>query len=294
MLYVAHLYHWSIITFQHSLQAHWYIWPILAQVQKFCHKQTLGSSICNCSEPFPLPHLCGTGDLPSVASVVQTHDTCSLIGYGQDYRVDRSQVPSETTEITCAWHVLRRVALSCWMITPNARCPGLFLQTASHSHCSISSRHSHWLLCPKAWIQCGWLLRISEHRYHNFSSRLTHFKVFASQRIWVFPVHFSLFCFRHDVMYLYLISCHFGFQELMSFFKSLKITAIKKCWFLCSFIRHLIVYTAPVQWIDLKLWLNGFTKSVPPLMLHLHLPWCSDKTVQWSSWIFLCCMYRAF
>jgi hypothetical protein len=35
-LNVAHLFHWSIIIFQHNLQAHWCICSILARVQKFC------------------------------------------------------------------------------------------------------------------------------------------------------------------------------------------------------------------------------------------------------------------
>ena len=107
-------------------------------------------------------------------------------------------------------------------------------------------RHSHWLLCPKAWIWCGWLLCIPEKRCHNFSSGLTDFKLFASHRIWVLPLYFSLYCLRSEMVHPCLTACHCGFQELMSFFKPLKMwnSYLKMLIFLCSSIRNLDNFSA--------------------------------------------------
>lgn len=49
--------------------------------------------------------LCGTGNLPSVASVTPTQDTCRLKVHGQKYRMHGPQVPSETTAITLVSYI---------------------------------------------------------------------------------------------------------------------------------------------------------------------------------------------
>lgn len=167
--------------------------------------------------------LCGNGNLPRVASVALTHDTCSLKGHGQNYRMHGPQVPRETTAITLVSDMCC-VELHCHTEGSHLM-PVVKVSSCKQPHTVITSgfiRHSHLLLCHNAWIWCGWHLCIPEHRCHNFSSRLTHFKLFVSQRIWVLPLHFNLFCLRSDLVQPCLTACHCGFQELMSFFKPLK------------------------------------------------------------------------
>jgi hypothetical protein len=181
--------------------------------------------------------------------------------------------------------------------------PDVHICSCKQPHALITTgliRHSHFLLCPKAWIWCGWLLCIPENRCQNFSSRLTDFKLFASQRIWVLPLHFGLYCLRSEMVRPCLTACHCGFQELMSFFKPLKMGNSKeKMLIFCVLPSE--IWTTSVQLIDMKLWLICCTKSVPSLVPHSHLHRCNDETVQWSSWIsdnytILCtiCWHAAF
>jgi hypothetical protein len=74
MLIVVHLFHSSIIIFQHNLQTHGRICPRVAQVEKFlCTDNRTVSFTTIHKELLPLHHSFFIGDLPSVASVAQTY-----------------------------------------------------------------------------------------------------------------------------------------------------------------------------------------------------------------------------
>jgi len=137
--------------------------------------------------------------------------------------MDDPQVPSETTEITLVSDMCR-VELHCHAEGSQIM-PDVQVCSCKQPHAVITSgliRHSHWLLCPRGWIQRWWSLCIPQNRCHNFSSRLADFKLFASQRIWVLSLHFSLYCLT-EMVQPYLTAHQCGFKELMSVFKPLKI-----------------------------------------------------------------------
>jgi hypothetical protein len=150
---------------------------------KILSQQTSGSFICNCSQPLLLPHY-----MELVTSQVwlqwpqhMTPIVWRCMVKPQDAWSTSSQW--NNCNNSCVQHVPCGVTLSRWRITSHARCPRLFPQTASCSDHIRSHKAFTLTAMPRGRIQCGWLLCIPENRCQNFSSRLTDFKLFASQRI---------------------------------------------------------------------------------------------------------------
>jgi len=181
-------------------------------------QQTSGSSICNCSGPLLLPHYVIT----QVWFWWPQHMTPV---------VWRCMVKLQNGWSTSSqWHNYNNLCLMCAVWSCNVTMKDhISWQMSKSLPANSLIKWSHQVLygihidccAPRHDIRCGWFLCIQENRCHNFSSTLTDFKLFASQRIWVLPLHFSLYCLS-EMMHPYLTACHCGFQELMSFFKPLK------------------------------------------------------------------------
>lgn len=114
------------------------------------------------------------------AAVTQTNH--SPMGQVQVYSVGGPKVSSEMTVIPGVRRALCGVALSCGTIVPRHRCPGLFLQIASHATSQRVLVGVHVYNCAPTREFSANDSCVLQYRCNNSSSRLTHFECYGCRR----------------------------------------------------------------------------------------------------------------
>jgi hypothetical protein len=195
-------------------------------------------------------------------------------GVRPDYKGDGPEISSNDCRNSClmcaAW--LYYCAEGSHFVT---RHPVVFVSVASISCLACHSSHLHWLLCPEV-LNSVWLTPCASQNTNTKFQQTDTLWIFWLSENLVFSLHSILFCLRSEMAR----DC--GVQQLVSFFieplKILKsnlktlvfVLFCHMCWHpACTYFSvpghhgqcHVqFTWTPPLQWINLELWLVGFSK----------------------------------